>query len=220
MWSRPFEFGQFKLRVEEAWGESIGGTVWEGGVLMARYLSCNAVFPKAAFEGQRCIEIGAGVTALPSLVAAHLGCFREVVITDVDECLEALSDNVAANLPANCKLDLLQHSRGAWDGISHVRIEELDWQEDVRFLEPPYDVLLVADVVYVVELMEPLLKCMAALSTPRTKVIFAYYERSAAAAREFWSLIPDYFTWQKVPDASYGAPPHADNLGIFLLTKV
>lgn len=39
MWSRPFTFGGRQVRVEEGWGVGIGGTVWEGGVLLAQYLS-------------------------------------------------------------------------------------------------------------------------------------------------------------------------------------
>ena len=60
MWSRPFNFGGKQVRVEEGWGIGIGepwhssryasirschnslphsgGTVWEGGVLLAQYL--------------------------------------------------------------------------------------------------------------------------------------------------------------------------------------
>ena len=34
-----------------------------------------------------------------------------------------------------------------WDGITQVTVAELDWRDDVAFLQPPFDVVLVADVV-------------------------------------------------------------------------
>ena len=38
LWSRTVEVGQCKLSVEEHWGVGIGGTLWEGGILLAQYL--------------------------------------------------------------------------------------------------------------------------------------------------------------------------------------
>ena len=109
----------------------------------------SSAFDKEHSQGGRCIELGAGATGLPGIVAAQLGCFSQVsqsclsllcsccpqqtlllmylqlafhqssaqsaafkvphhvpqvVITDVDECLEALHENVAANLSPHCTL--------------------------------------------------------------------------------------------------------------------
>lgn len=36
-----------------------------------------------------------------------------------------------------------------WQGASQVTVAELDWRDDVSFLQPPFDVVLVADVVRV-----------------------------------------------------------------------
>ena len=102
-WSRPFRFGDFSVRVEELWGEGIGGTVWEGGILLSHFLRSDAAhksssgnvsrayaqvkklrrcsssaFNKREHMGGRCIELGSGVSALPSLVATHLRCFSQV----------------------------------------------------------------------------------------------------------------------------------------------
>jgi len=74
--------------------------------------------------------------------------------------------------------------------------------------------------VYIADLMEPLLECMHALANEDTLVLFAYYERSATAGAVFWGLLPVYFTHAKIPEASYGAPPHAENLGLFTLKKL
>ena len=39
IWDRSVELdGNLKLTVQEQWGVGIGGTVWEGGILLAQYL--------------------------------------------------------------------------------------------------------------------------------------------------------------------------------------
>lgn len=35
----------------------------------------------------------------------------------------------------------------AWDGVTTVRVDDLDWRQSANQLQPPYDVVLVADVV-------------------------------------------------------------------------
>ncbi|KAK9798156.1 hypothetical protein WJX73_001018 [Symbiochloris irregularis] len=284
-WSRPFTFGSVSLRVEELWGEGIGGTVWEGGVLAARYLSSPAFAALGIGKG-RCIELGAGVSALPSLVAAHLGCFTEVVATDIRECYEGLQANVAANLPACAHLESCSRPEGkppehiGWDEVkpsvvqalisdqnhardrahsdaeslstaafeqqgtaapnqyrSHesgkinqvqngrkygtmIKVQVLDWRDDVAFLGPPFDVILVADVVYVAELAEPLLLCMWRLSNASSVILLAYYERSKSAHARFWELLPSYFNAVKIPESSYGQNEQAASIGLFRLHRI
>lgn len=74
--------------------------------------------------------------------------------------------------------------------------------------------------VYIAELMEDLLKCMHGLASEQTLILFAYYERSATAGKVFWDLLPDFFSLRKIPEQSYGAKPHPENLGLFQLTKI
>lgn len=45
------------------------------------WLISSPGFKELVPGGGRCVELGAGVSALPSLVAAHLNCFAEVVPT-------------------------------------------------------------------------------------------------------------------------------------------
>ena len=114
-----------------------------------------------------------------------------------------------------------------------------------RLLRPPCDLLLVADVVrcccccsisstasslclasglglqvYEAEAMSSLLRCMWQLSGPDTTVLLAYYERSKAAHRVFWDLLPLHFTATKVPEALYGASQHPAGVGLFQLGRL
>lgn len=71
--------------------------------------------------------------------------------------------------------------------------------------------------MYIESLMEPLLKCMARLCNRETLVYLAYYERSAAATKRFWSLLPRYFAYEKIEEKSYGAAEHGMDAGVFRL---
>ncbi|DBA97407.1 hypothetical protein WJX77_010391 [Trebouxia sp. C0004] len=275
MWSRPFNFAGRQVRVEEGWGVGIGGTVWEGGVLLAQYLSSTA-FAAERYQGARCLELGAGATGLPGIVAAQLGCFSQVVITDVNECLEALHENVSANLPCHCTLapeclpqwqtaactasdtqpctdsgpaclgtdsnnsmqnpgqpanHIHQHQDNADSAAqqhtdrqlstvqaTEVLVAELDWACDASALSLPFDVVLLADVVYVPEAMQSLLECIHATSGPSSLILLAYYKRFAQAGEQFWKLLPDYFDFEKILEATFGAKAQPENLGLFKLT--
>lgn len=142
-------------------------------------------------------------------------CCMQVVVTDVEECMEAMHENVNVNLPKHCQLqpgiwrapithssaavnsseqpqahttttaqhqapsaeapalpgdaDLhgIQTARTSISAVEHssqaegqhsagtearqhsttVHVAELDWAQDPAFLHPPFDVVLIADVV-------------------------------------------------------------------------
>ena len=74
-------------------GRSLASTLPQVLRLQAPYSACTAATPlqqqrfavrsSTAFDttslkGARCIELGAGATGLPSLIAAQLGCFSQV----------------------------------------------------------------------------------------------------------------------------------------------
>jgi len=105
LWTRRLTLGDINLVVQEEWGSSIGGTMWEGGALLAHFLASRAFTPRLAAlpPAARAIELGAGVTALPALVTAILasrtGALVEVIASDVDECLEGLAASVRGNAP-------------------------------------------------------------------------------------------------------------------------
>ena len=72
--------------------------------------------------------------------------------------------------------------------------------------------------VYAPEAMEPLLKCIQAVSSPSSTIVFAKYKRFAPATKVFWELLPEYFEFEKIPEADYGSPAQEDVIGLFRLT--
>jgi hypothetical protein len=71
--------------------------------------------------------------------------------------------------------------------------------------------------VYIADLMLPLVNCMASLVGEGSLIYLAYYERSAAAAKLFWEILPKYFTFEKVLEERYGASFHPCDVGVFQL---
>ncbi len=74
--------------------------------------------------------------------------------------------------------------------------------------------------MYIAHLMLPLVKCMASLVDERSLIYLAYYERSAAAAKQFWEILPKYFTFEKVLEERYGASFHPSDVGVFQLRLI
>ncbi|VDN84012.1 unnamed protein product [Brugia pahangi] len=123
------------------------------------------------FEGCTVLELGAGCTGIPGLVAAKCGA-KLVIFTDHPESEEAfkiLKQNcVVNNLDENCFL-----------------IKDLDWNgsdlnqvmDDVLVLH----YILAADVFYDITVFEPFLHTVALLLQlyPKAACIFAYEERKS-----------------------------------------
>ena len=310
LWARPFDFGAGvgAITVNEEWGGGIGGTVWEGGVLLARYaaspLFADAVAAAMATRKEdgmppllsnaagdnraTCIELGAGVSGLPSIVVAtRAALFTRVDATDVDECIDGLKSNMGANLPAGAVL--LEEGGGGGEGDPHaappsgdgwdappsvvaavaaeadacgrlappppppppavvsvgvapsisaptdvpatnhppvsVRVFELDWAHAAAgtlppTATPPYDVVLVADAVYVAAAMPALVGALRCVSRRGSLVLLAYYVRSASAHTAFWPWVRAAFDITPVDCASFGCGgAEGERTGLFRLVK-
>ena len=124
-------------------------SVWDCAVALARFLHRN---PANLGEVTRVLELGAG-TGLVSIAAMRLleqragGGGAEVVITDVPAVLPAIEANLLLNRPLGV-------------GV-RARASALDWLDipsHVKGLDCPYDVVLAADVVWVVDLIRPFVR--------------------------------------------------------------
>ena len=95
--STRLELGPHTITLEQIDGESESeseqGTIWNGGVVLARALAEGAV--QEDWQHCRVLELGSG-TGLCGIVAAKLGA-RETVLTDLAPLLPLLERNAAAN---------------------------------------------------------------------------------------------------------------------------
>jgi predicted nicotinamide N-methyase len=127
----------YSVTVLEEMMVDVGTRVWDAALYLAQWCLDNP----AAFEGSRCVEMGAGCAAT-GLFAAHV-C-REILLTDyTTELKNYIQDNITLNLGESNAI------------VTAVR---LDWTETEVFINmEPCDVALGADIVYIPDLMADLI---------------------------------------------------------------
>ena len=146
-------------------GLGTGLTVWDGSVILAKYL--EARYPSLA--GQRVLELGSG-PGLAGLAAAALGA--SVTLSDLAYCLPSLAAAAARN------------AHLVAGGAAAPVVGELDWAAPAASALPglqAMDLVLGADVVWVDELIAPLVGTLAWLSAgpaPPPLILIAHQTRS------------------------------------------
>ena len=144
-----------------------GRTLWDGAVLLAAYLREHA----SLVQGRRVVELGAG-QGLAGVVAGLLGA-QSVTLTDLPYALAGCRSTVELNRPALAD--------------QAIEVETLDWFHPPS--SPPWEVVLAADVVWLVELVEPFVRALAALCPPATLVVLSYQRRGKDADEALWSAL-------------------------------
>lgn len=153
-------------------GQGTGLTTWDGSVVLAKYLEHARM---EDLRGARILELGSG-TGLVGLSAALLGA-REVILTD----LAYTMDNLARNAKATMRNAVATTSSSVKCAV-HTQV--LDW------FDPPtdlgsFDFVLASDVVWVEELIAPLVSTFDVLLRNSyegdAKVLMSYQKRSVIA---------------------------------------
>jgi len=169
-------------------GGEDGGTglnVWDGSLLLARYLEKRPEIVR----NKTVLELGSGC-GLVGIASAVLDA-KEVTMTDLQYAVPLMQENVEMN-----KLSL---QKGKDLQYQNIECKECDW-----FFPPPItelcgsvnspDVILVADCVWLASLIAPLLQTLKEYTTnASTKVIITYQQRGREAHTEFWEGIHNLF---------------------------
>jgi predicted nicotinamide N-methyase len=136
--------------------EHTGNVIWDASRQLAKWVGTGFL------RGKDVLEIGAGVSGLPGLVA-HLSGATRVTLTDLPAECDTLRRNVAWNLcpvaagggttlgedeAATCPC-----CRGACERCplvtGSVRIAALDWRDEAAFVgREPFDAVIAGDVLY------------------------------------------------------------------------
>ena len=135
-----------------------GDVVWAAGEELARRILAHEAPFEAVGMGTRVLEMGAGC-GLPSLAAAHGGA--DVVATDAP---------VAGGIVA---LAATARRMGpTFDG--RLRVRRLDWGDAAR--EGPFDVVLMADIIYAPTAHEKLLATLRGVfeANPKAVAVVAF----------------------------------------------
>lgn len=146
----------------------------------------------------RIVELGAGTGYVGIWLAKMLRQPSEIYITDLEQVLPLIRDNVATHYqPHNA------------DTSTTVHVQRLHWgnKEDINALlaDGPIDLVIVSDCVYFPELFELLTTTLQDICNTTTKVVIGYKCRSLEKEAGFWQ---DYFgrffdyepVWKLIPD--------------------
>ncbi len=167
--------------------------VWDCSIVLSKWLEARALTHPLDFAQKRAIEVGAGTgfgfrdahalsrISLLGMAFAVLSQGLEsngtaVTLTDVAAAVPALERNVELTF-------------GRDQGI--VSAKTLDWTDSstLEALSPPFDVILASDVVWVQDLIAPLVQTIDALSSPTSCLYLCHQSRSVRGDTEFFSRL-------------------------------
>ena len=157
---------------------------------------------------------------------ALLGC--NMTLTDMQPLMPILKKNVKRNIS---KLDSKSKSplggaagsnkarkagskggndvSGSERMLGKIKTAQLVWGngKQIDDLKPPFDFIIAADVVYLEEIVDPLIETMRDLSAYDTIIVLGYKLRQEEAHELFWEALPKVFDVEKVAredlDAAY-----------------
>ena len=170
--------GDHTIKVAASWRVGIGGKTWSTGALACKHLAAHADRYKqlAPARQLRVLELGAG-TGVAGLFAAK--CLEaRVVLTDAEDHLELLRDNV---------------TRNALEGS--VSVQLFDWKDEASWdLTSEPDLILCTDNAYHPSLYEPLAaaldRCLSKgakglFGVTKTDTSFAFFELLTARGLDY-----------------------------------
>ena len=182
--------------------------MWPAATRLVEFLFDPEVF--TTLRGQVCIELGAGC-GVPGMLLACKG--MQVHLTDLPWLLPLTELNVAANFDD--------------DDPQRPSVAALRWgcAADVRVLPAPPDLILGADVVYVLEDLPPLFETLEDLHGPVSQVIFSIQHRGSSGAhdsgiRQAFEAKARACGWQLTPGKTRSRGSYSDSrCSVFLLSR-
>lgn len=188
-------------------GRGTGLTTWDGSVVLAKYLEHRRT---ADIQGTRILEVGSG-TGLVGLSAALLGA-KQVILTDLAYTMENLKRNVANTMG----------SVGSKRVDAEVTAQVLDW------FDPPttmgsLDFILASDVVWVEELIPPLVQTFDVLlqhSEAPTTILMSYQKRSIVSDQLlFHELEKHNLAKRKIPSSALHPEFTSDRIDVWEIAR-
>ncbi|MBA0556752.1 hypothetical protein Golob_026829, partial [Gossypium lobatum] len=175
----------------------VGTSVWPCSLVLAKFVERwapssptttidNPYYDLLDFHThrRRAIELGTGCGAAG--MAFHLLGLQDIILTDISPVMPALKHNLKRNKPVlgkNMKTSILY-----WNN-----------KDQIRGVNPPFDVVIAADVVYIEESVGHLVGAMEALVSDDGVILLGYQLRSPEADKLFWEMCEKVFVIEKVP---------------------
>mmetsp|Transcript_48674 Transcript_48674/g.80740 ORF Transcript_48674/g.80740 Transcript_48674/m.80740 type:complete len:273 (-) Transcript_48674:8-826(-) len=188
------------------WSGGIGATVWDSGIVLAKYLEAHSHLIKQ----KSVLEIGAG-TGLCGMVCAKLKA-KAVLFTDKDCALPLLNKNLFENFlqiapqqmnqknkeSNDCKQQLLLSKELTWGDSKQLTALQTFINTHFLTFETMFDVIILSDCICWKELHEPLLDTLQAIVAYISKhnkkasipsILMSYEIRNEQCERNFFKLL-------------------------------
>ncbi|KAI8782624.1 protein N-lysine methyltransferase METTL21A [Biomphalaria glabrata] len=177
--SRTFYLADEKFVIEQNWqGVGVAAVVWDSAVVLGEYLQDH----RHLIQGKKVLELGAG-TGLAGMVAAALGA--DVIVTERESAMPHLTSTVLANSP----------NRKHWK----IKASVLDWTQPIHYKTySDVDVVLGADIIYIEETFNDLLKVLMSLTHNRIVQVLLSCKIRYDRDRNFLKMMEEHFSINEI----------------------
>lgn len=214
-----FSIGGKSIVVHEEYnaGKGTGLTVWDGAIVLAKWLETL----QDAWFSHTYLELGCG-TGVVGLAARAMGA-PSVILSDLPYALE----NTEKTVEANGHLD-----------AAAITLQPIDWFDPIAL--PSAGVILAADVVWVEELIAPLISTLEAATAPKLDqpillnslapwipvestehavVLLSYQSRSTRADHMLFTGLDEAFEVFHVQDSDMPDAYNPRNINVYVLVR-
>jgi predicted nicotinamide N-methyase len=158
-----------------------GLTIWDGSVLLAKYLE----HIKEQISNKNVLEVGSGAGLVG--ISAYLLGAASVTLSDLPYTMENLQYNINQNTHY-------------WEGNStSITTRCIDWMNSLTYPnDQSIDVIVGADVIWLEELVIPLVNTLNAIATFDTIILIGHQTRSRYTDELFLTKMREYFQMKEV----------------------
>ncbi|KAJ2744670.1 Protein-lysine N-methyltransferase efm6 [Coemansia sp. BCRC 34301] len=180
-----------------ATGCGVGSTVWDSGLVMAKYLDHQTRLGKLDLSQKTVVELGSG-TGLVGIALGRLHPECKVVLTDKQELLGLLSRNIELNAATD-----------------NTHAQCLDWTKDSDGLSD-VDLIIVSDGIFDKALHQPLAETLARLARRgNARVLLAYETRVFADEAEFIARWSKDFAFRDIKPSEQDPVTQSEDIYLF-----
>ena len=163
-----------------------GHTLWDGSVILSKYFDMNY----NVIRNYNVLELGSGC-GLVGITLYKLGALY-TLLSDLNYCL----NNLLYNVKRNC----------IEENPNIINVTAIDWNNKNTYVYPNnngnqlnWDIIVAADVVWIVQLIQPLVETLYNLSSFNTTIFISHQKRSEETDELFFNSLNRYFTITTIP---------------------
>ncbi|KAJ2414318.1 Protein-lysine N-methyltransferase efm6 [Coemansia sp. IMI 209128] len=179
-----------------ATGCGVGSTVWDTGLVLAKYLDHQTSLGNLNLSGKTVLELGSG-TGIVGIALGRLHPQCQVILTDKKELIPLLSRNIELN-----------------SAMSNTRAQCLDWTLPTALDVVP-DLIVVSDGIWDKDLHQPLAETLARLAGSETRVLLAYETRKFDEEAEFIAKWSQTFRFRDIKPSEQDPVMQSEDIFMF-----